>query len=109
LSRVSARRSPEQVCIKLVSGSADEETMVVIAALATLAIVVLVVALRSGDDRVQMPSSGGADMDSVEGLIQSGRKIDAIKLYRRERGVGLREAKDAVDEIAASFPRAVSH
>jgi ribosomal protein L7/L12 len=89
-------------------GSADEEAMLVTAALATLAIVILVVALRSGDDRVQMPSLGGAGMDSVEGLIQSGRKIEAIKLYRREQGVGLREAKDAVDEIEASFPRAAS-
>ncbi|WP_109505454.1 ribosomal protein L7/L12 [Nocardioides speluncae] len=28
-----------------------------------------------------------------------GRKIEAIKLYRQATGVGLKEAKDAVEEI----------
>ena len=31
--------------------------------------------------------------------IFDGRKIEAIKLYRAATGVGLKEAKDAVDEI----------
>jgi hypothetical protein len=33
----------------------------------------------------------------VEALIASGRKIEAIKAYREETGVGLKEAKEAVD------------
>jgi ribosomal protein L7/L12 len=35
--------------------------------------------------------------DAVRGHLDAGRKIEAIKLLREETGVGLREAKDAVD------------
>jgi ATP-dependent Clp protease ATP-binding subunit ClpC len=34
-------------------------------------------------------------------LLRRGRKIDAIKLYRERTGVGLREARDAVEAMAA--------
>ena len=34
-------------------------------------------------------------------LVQAGKKIEAIKLYRELTGVGLKEAKDAVDGISA--------
>lgn len=34
-------------------------------------------------------------------LARSGLIIDAIKLYRQHTGVGLKEAKDAVDRIRA--------
>ncbi len=37
---------------------------------------------------------------SVVQELEQGRKIQAIKLYREQTGVGLREAKDAVEEIA---------
>lgn len=37
----------------------------------------------------------------IVSLINQGQKIAACKLYRHETGVGLKEAKDAVDEIAA--------
>jgi Ribosomal protein L7/L12 C-terminal domain len=33
-------------------------------------------------------------------LIARGKKIEAIKIYREATGVGLKEAKDAVDAIA---------
>ena len=33
-------------------------------------------------------------------LLQNGRKIEAIKVYRERHGVGLKEAKDAVEELA---------
>jgi large subunit ribosomal protein L7/L12 len=33
-------------------------------------------------------------------LLQGGKKIDAIKLYREKTGLGLKEAKDAVEAIA---------
>jgi len=36
----------------------------------------------------------------VVSLLEQGRKIDAIKLYRERTGTGLKEAKDAVDAIA---------
>ena len=38
--------------------------------------------------------------DSIKAHILAGRKINAIKEYREQTGVGLREAKDAVEEIA---------
>ena len=35
----------------------------------------------------------------VEGLLREGKKIEAIKIYRERTGYGLKEAKDAVEEI----------
>jgi len=43
----------------------------------------------------------GASANTVEGLMAAGRKIEAIKLYREQHHVGLREAKEAVEAIAA--------
>lgn len=42
-------------------------------------------------------------------LIRSGRKIEAIKLYRETFGCGLKEAKDAIESLEAGRPIAVSH
>jgi hypothetical protein len=33
----------------------------------------------------------------IDGLLQAGRKIEAIKLYRAQHGVDLKAAKDAID------------
>lgn len=41
--------------------------------------------------------------EAVEAL-RSGRKLEAIKLLRKRRGVGLREAKEAVEAYARSDP-----
>lgn len=41
---------------------------------------------------------GGADAD-VEQLVAQNQLIAAIKLYRERTGVGLKEAKEAVDAI----------
>jgi ribosomal protein L7/L12 len=38
----------------------------------------------------------------VIGLLQAGRKIEAIKVYRDATGAGLKEAKDAVEHIDAN-------
>jgi ribosomal protein L7/L12 len=43
-------------------------------------------------------TSGGVP-DDVVALARGGNKIEAIKRYRELTGVGLREAKDAVDRI----------
>ena len=40
-------------------------------------------------------------LGEIAGLIASGNKIAAIAKYRELRGVGLAEAKTAVDDIAA--------
>lgn len=42
-----------------------------------------------------------ASDERVVALIAEGKKIDAIKEYRAVHGVGLKEAKDAVDLLAA--------
>lgn len=36
--------------------------------------------------------------------LHRGNKIEAIKLVREERGIGLKEAKDAVDEYVRTQP-----
>jgi len=43
-------------------------------------------------------ASSGVDSDVVA-LAQGGNKIEAIKLYRQRTGVGLAEAKEAVDGL----------
>ena len=40
----------------------------------------------------------GTDRD-IEQFIADGRKIEAIKLYRESHGVGLKEAKEAVERL----------
>lgn len=42
--------------------------------------------------------------DSPEGLLRSGQKIAAIKRYRELHGVGLKEAKDAVEAMESGQP-----
>ena len=37
--------------------------------------------------------------DPVRELLLQGRKIDAIKAYRERTGAGLKDARDAVDEM----------
>ena len=72
---------------------------------ALVAIAVALIAFRVGLARseryptVPGASPGGSTPETVEGLIGRGRKIDAIKRYREERGVGLREAKEAVEAL----------
>ncbi len=46
-------------------------------------------------------SPSPADSVRIEDLAHSGKKIEAIKVYRETFGVGLKEAKDAVDKISA--------
>lgn len=46
------------------------------------------------------PAPGG-DIAEVHALARSGKKIEAIKRYREITGVGLKEAKDAVERMEA--------
>jgi ribosomal protein L7/L12 len=41
----------------------------------------------------------GDVLTQIEQELREGRKINAVKLYRETYGVGLKEAKDAVDEM----------
>jgi ribosomal protein L7/L12 len=50
------------------------------------------------------PSAEPADSSferEIVSLLQAGKKIEAIKLYRKRSGVGLKEAKDFIDALAA--------
>jgi len=69
-----------------------------------IAIGVALFLFRRRDETVAMPggSAPGAPAGaaaSVEDLITRGRKIEAIKQYREHHPVGLKEAKEAVEEI----------
>jgi hypothetical protein len=44
----------------------------------------------------------------IPGLLQAGRKIEAIKVYRQATGAGLAEAKAAVERIADGADPAAS-
>jgi hypothetical protein len=51
------------------------------------------------------PAEEAATEPSVEdaellGLLNAGKKVSAVKLYRERHGVGLKEAKDAVEALA---------
>lgn len=41
----------------------------------------------------------------IRSMLAQGKKIEAVKIYREEYGIGLKEAKDAVDRIEATMPR----
>jgi len=57
------------------------------------------------------PPSGMRDMDNpvleskIKSMLAKGKKIEAVTVYREEYGIGLKEAKDAVDRIEATMPR----
>lgn len=46
---------------------------------------------------------GAAFPPAVDDALRAGQKIEAVKLYRQEYGVGLKEAKDAVDARQAEL------
>lgn len=55
--------------------------------------------LRASITPLNLATSPVADpiTPEIAAAIRAGRKIEAIKLYRQAHGVGLKEAKDAVD------------
>lgn len=59
-----------------------------------------------GDQIAQRPvAAPGPDLDAqARRLAASGRKIEAIKVYREATGLGLAEAKEAVERLAAGAP-----
>lgn len=42
--------------------------------------------------------------ETLQELLRAGKKINAIKVYREQHGVGLKEAKDAVERMMAGQP-----
>jgi ribosomal protein L7/L12 len=45
------------------------------------------------------PAPEGIDVQQIQELVRAGKKIEAIKLVRAQTGLGLKEAKDAVEAI----------
>ena len=62
-----------------------------------LAVVFAVLAIFGKSD-VQPPPENLTDED-IRNIAMQGQKIQAIKWYRSLHGVGLKEAKDAVEEM----------
>jgi ribosomal protein L7/L12 len=56
-----------------------------------------------GFDSFEPASITAADDPRLVELLQAGKEIQAIKLYRELTGVGLAEAKDAVDGMKAMY------
>lgn len=61
---------------------------------------------RSAPDRTPWERFGSqAALDAVVELVRSGQKIEAIKMTREITGLGLKEAKDLVDQIEGHLRR----
>lgn len=45
------------------------------------------------------PAPAGVDVQQIQDLVRAGKKIEAIKLVRQQTGLGLKEAKDAVEAM----------
>jgi ribosomal protein L7/L12 len=60
-------------------------------------------------DEYTKPPDGVMDYDNpilearIKSMLSKRQKIQAVKIYREEYGVGLKEAKDAVDRIERSM------
>jgi ribosomal protein L7/L12/DNA-directed RNA polymerase subunit RPC12/RpoP len=60
------------------------------------------------EGRIGSAFQQAAQLAEVTRLAQAGQKIEAIKLFRQLTGVGLKDAKDVVDGIAAGQPFTLS-
>jgi ribosomal protein L7/L12 len=56
---------------------------------------------KSGAAHVNLDT---ATQEDIKALLMAGRKIDAIKVYRRLYGADLRTAKEAVERLAKDLP-----
>lgn len=76
--------------------------MSIVAALA-LGLVVAVAFLMMMRSRPRPPKAPPAEVseENIRLLVAQGKTINAIKMYRELTGVGLKEAKDAIDALAA--------
>lgn len=59
------------------------------------------IAFNVATPRLQSTAQDPATIAELRALLQRGNKIEAIKIYRQATGVGLKEAKDAVEAMQA--------
>ncbi len=48
-------------------------------------------------------NNGSETLERIKELLYAGRKIEAVKVYRDARGVGLKEAKEDVERLEAEL------
>ena len=78
---------------------------IVLGALVGVALIAILLARGSAPGPARVSPGERADLDEeLARYLDEGRKIEAIKLYRRLHGVGLKEAKEAVERLAADAP-----
>lgn len=53
---------------------------------------------------VEQPVIGTDAGDEIARALAQGHKLEAIRLYREKKGVGLKEAKDAIEAMQAGRP-----
>lgn len=52
----------------------------------------------------EMPQGELSDFDKeILMLLKGAKKLEAVKLYREKTGLGLKEAKDAVESLGAKY------
>ena len=68
-----------------------------------LAVFIVIIMLRRRGTDVDVSLATATDAD-VDRLILSGRKIEAIKVYRHLHGTDLKDAKQAVENRARTLP-----
>lgn len=75
-------------------------------AMAVMGVLFLMNAARQQEQRLQdlkdrgmYPDPERASDDDVRRILEAGHKIEAIKIYRQVHGVGLKEAKEAVEAM----------
>ncbi|OZG71785.1 hypothetical protein BTA51_19335 [Hahella sp. CCB-MM4] len=70
-----------------------------------VAVILVLVAIKSRGkeggtiNSIPVPPADQATDEDIRKLAGSGKKIQAIKLYREKYGVGLKEAKEAVEAL----------
>src|SRR5438132_45428 len=107
-------RQPKTRSLCMLAGVLDFSDVAVIAAIVALAVSGLSVYLKPGErarlSRLEakvdlLLKHAGLDFPKappgVQDALDRGDKIKAIKLYRDATGVGLKEAKDFVEELQA--------
>ena len=64
------------------------------------AIILLTIIIKSGKTQTSLSA---VTEDDIITALKSGKKVTAIKYYRAVHGVGLNEAKDAVENMASKL------
>ncbi len=70
---------------------------------AKLAVEMMQADMLVAQHETRLSKGNPASLDEVRHFLQTGNKLKAIKAYRKSTGVGLKEAKEAVEMLAAKW------